>query len=91
MRRSSPGPRFATVEASAVEDDGTVARWLLTHAHGKLGNVLREALIRRDPALTKNAARELVVHLVPREPVRESRLLDLPRHLIGPATRVGEP
>jgi len=90
MRRSTPGPRLATVEASAVEDDGTVARWLLTHAHGKLGNVLRDALIRRDPTLTKNAARALAADLVPRELAREARLLDLPRHLIGPATRVGD-
>ena len=79
------------MEASAVDDDGGVTRWLLTHAHGKLGNVLRDALIRRDPTLTKNAARALAAQLVPRERVRESRLLDLPRHLIGPATRVGEP
>jgi N4-bis(aminopropyl)spermidine synthase len=104
IRRSTPGPKLATVEAGAVDDDGSsvTARWLLTHAHGKLGNVLRDALIRHDPALTKNAARALAAHLVPREPVRESRLLDLPRHLIGhvigqvvghatgPATRVGD-
>ena len=90
IRRSVPGPKLATVVAEAVDDDGSVARWLLTHAHGKLGNVLREALNRRDPALTKNAARALAVQLVPREPVREGRLLDLPRHLIGPATRVGD-
>ncbi len=94
IRRSVPGPKLATVEATAVSEDGStdggIARWLLTHAHGKLGNVLREALIRHDPALTKNAARELAAHLVPREPVRQSRLLDLPRHLIGPTTRVGD-
>jgi hypothetical protein len=91
MRRSTPGPKLATVEASAVDDDGSVTRWLLTHAHGKVGNVLRDALIRRDPTLTKNAARALAADLVPRELVRESRLLDLPRHLIGPTTRVGDP
>jgi hypothetical protein len=90
MRRSNPGPKLATVEASAVDDDGSVTRWLLTHAHGKLGNVLRDALIRRDPTLTKNAARAMAAQLIPRELVRESRLLDLPRHLIGPTTRVGD-
>ena len=97
LRRSSPGPTLATVEARAVDDDagdGGVGRWLLTHAHGKLGNVLRDALIRRDPELTKNQARAEAARLLPGEVTREARLLDLPRHLIGivgSATRPGQP
>ncbi len=78
LRRSTPSPRRATVEATAVDDDGSVARWLLTHAHGKLGNVLRDALIRQTPALTKNEARASIPDRLP----RESRLLDLPRAAI---------
>jgi hypothetical protein len=91
LRRSTPGPKLATIEATAVDDDGGIARYVLTHAHGKLGNVLRDALIRRDPALTKNQARAEAARLLPHPALRESRLLDLPRHLIGAATSMRQP
>jgi N4-bis(aminopropyl)spermidine synthase len=78
LRRSTPSPRLATVEATAVDDDGSVARWLLTHAYGKIGNVLREALIRQNPALRKNEARAQI----PARLRHESRLVDLPRRAV---------
>jgi len=91
LRRSTPGPKLATVEATAVDDDGGISWYVLTHAHGKLGNVLRDALIRRDPALTKNQARAEVARALPNDAIREARLLDLPRHLIGAATSTRQP
>ncbi|WP_345429963.1 bis-aminopropyl spermidine synthase family protein [Actinoallomurus vinaceus] len=83
LRRSTPTPRHAIVEATATTGDGAV-RWLLTHAHGKVGNVLREGLVRdsaRDgqPPMTKNEARAKARQLVAHQAWLDARLLDLPR------------
>ncbi|MEV0565142.1 bis-aminopropyl spermidine synthase family protein [Dactylosporangium sp. NPDC050588] len=81
-RRSTPSPRLAIVEAAAVRDGSrTAVGWLLGHAHGKLGNVLREGLV-REHGLTKNEARAKVAELVPPAWL-EARLLDLPRYAIA--------
>jgi hypothetical protein len=83
LRRSTPGPRQATVEATrrTPPDTPGVAGWLLTHAHGKAANVLREALLRADPALTRAEAQDRAeAALAPGH--RDARLLDLPRHAI---------
>jgi hypothetical protein len=62
-------------------DTPGVAGWLLTHAHGKAANVLREALLRADPALTRAEAQARAeAALAPGH--RDARLLDLPRHAI---------
>lgn len=80
-RRSTPSPRLAIVEATAVQDGGpTAVGWLLAHAHGKLGNVLREGLV-REHGMTKNEARARVAELAPPSWL-DARLLDLPRYAI---------
>lgn len=80
-RRSTPSPRLAIVEATAVQDGTrTAVGWLLAHAHGKLGNVLREGLV-REHGMTKNEARARVAELVPPSWL-DARLLDLPRHAV---------
>jgi hypothetical protein len=85
-RRSTPSPKLAIVEATAVQDGArTAVGWLLAHAHGKLGNVLREGLV-REHGMTKNEARAKVAELVPPSWL-DARLLDLPRHAV--ATLVG--
>ncbi|WP_433047265.1 bis-aminopropyl spermidine synthase family protein [Dactylosporangium sp. CS-033363] len=81
LLRSTPGPRQATVEATLRPDDG-VAGWLLTHVHGKIGNVLRDALIRADPALSRAAAQARAAELIGRDDFLDARLIDLPRHAI---------
>lgn len=82
LRRSTPTSDHAVVEATAVEP-GSVANRLLRRAHGKLGNVWREALIQRAGGqLTKNEARALVAGAVPRPDWLDARLLDLPRHAV---------
>ncbi|WP_426505119.1 bis-aminopropyl spermidine synthase family protein [Dactylosporangium sp. McL0621] len=83
LRRSTPGPKQAIVEAE-LRPAGGVAGWLLTHVHGKIGNVLRDALIRADPSLTRAAAQERAAELVGRPEYLDARLIDLPRHLIVP-------
>jgi N4-bis(aminopropyl)spermidine synthase len=95
LRRSTPGPEYAVVEASVVEASAVssagggalVAADLLRRAHGKVGNVWREALIRRDAGqagrpLTKNEARSLIAAAVTRQAWLDARLIDLPRHAI---------
>jgi hypothetical protein len=54
---------------------------MLTHAHGKLGNVLREGLV-REHGMTKNEARAKVAELAAPS-WHDARLLDLPRHAIA--------
>jgi hypothetical protein len=84
------------VEATAVEATAArsepgaapIARDFLCRAHGKIGNVWREALIRRsarrpDGPLTKNEARALVAEAVSRPAWLEARLIDLPRLAIA--------
>ncbi|GAA2627379.1 bis-aminopropyl spermidine synthase family protein [Dactylosporangium fulvum] len=78
-RRSTPDPDHAIVEAAAT-GAGDAAAWLLTHAHGKLGNVVRESLIRGSGGtLTKNEARAEAARLMDRPAWLDARLLDLPR------------
>jgi N4-bis(aminopropyl)spermidine synthase len=96
LRRSTPASRYAIVEATAVEATAArsepgaapIARDFLCRAHGKIGNVWREALIRRsarrpDGPLTKNEARALVAEAVSRPAWLEARLIDLPRLAIA--------
>ncbi|MFG2043265.1 bis-aminopropyl spermidine synthase family protein [Dactylosporangium sp. NPDC048998] len=89
LRRSTPGPRQATVEATLRPPGSTpsVAGWLLTHAHGKAGNVLREALLRADPALGRAEAQARAAAAIGRPDRLDARLLDLPRHAIVPLLR----
>jgi predicted methyltransferase len=90
LRRSTPTSSYAVVEASAVTSGPaarTVAHDLLCRAHGKVGNVWREALIRHsaerlDEPLTRNEARSLVAGAATRPAWLDARLIDLPRHAI---------
>jgi N4-bis(aminopropyl)spermidine synthase len=93
LRRSTPAPNYAVVEATAAtygHGSAPVAAGLLCRAHGKAGNVWREALIRRDAddaqqaggSLTKNEARSLIAGAVTRQAWLDARLIDLPRHAI---------
>ncbi|MGQ0842133.1 bis-aminopropyl spermidine synthase family protein [Actinokineospora sp.] len=80
FHRSTPDGKHAVVVAEPVPGDGVAAE-LLDHAHGKLGNVWREALIRAsDGAVTKREARERVAALVTDAGDLDLRLIDLPRH-----------
>jgi hypothetical protein len=74
-RRGQPDPRHAIVEATRVPDGGSLARYLLDRAHGKVTNTLREGLIATGRAATRNEARALVP-----DTYAGARLLDLPRH-----------
>jgi N4-bis(aminopropyl)spermidine synthase len=84
LRRSTPAPNYAVVEATAVEpgDGSPVAAALLSRAHGKVGNVWREALIREGESLSKNEARSIIASAVTRQAWLDARLIDLPRHAI---------
>jgi hypothetical protein len=88
LRRSTPTNRLAIVEATAVrpaDRPSTLAHWLLSRAHGKLGNVLREGLIRAAETgtpMTKHEARARAAALVPRPEWLDARLIDLPRHAV---------
>jgi N4-bis(aminopropyl)spermidine synthase len=90
LRRSTPGPHYAVVEATAVTsgpEAGTVAHDFLCRAHGKVGNVWREALIRHHAGrlgepLTRNEARSLVAGTATEPAWLDARLIDLPRHAI---------
>ncbi len=96
LRRSTPASSYAVVEATAVRfEHGTtpVAHHLLCRAHGKVGNVWREALIRcraerLGEPLTKNEARSMIAGVVTRQAWLDARLIDLPRHAIR--TLLGE-
>jgi predicted methyltransferase len=90
LRRSTPASSYAVVEATAVTpEQGTMAvpHELLCRAHGKVGNVWREALIRHSAErlgkpLTRNEARRLIGDAVTRQTWLDARLIDLPRHAI---------
>jgi N4-bis(aminopropyl)spermidine synthase len=69
------------VEATLRPDDG-VAGWLLTHVHGKVGNVLRDALVRAEPGLSRAEAQAQAAARIGRDDHLEARLIDLPRHTI---------
>jgi hypothetical protein len=96
LRRSTPAPNYAVVEATAVTSEpetGTVAHDFLCRAHGKVGNVWREALIRHHAGrlgepLTRNEARSLVAGTATEPAWLDARLIDLPRHAIR--TLLGE-
>ena len=102
LRRSTPDSGHAVVEADAVRGPQPagerLARRILERAHGKAGNVWREALIQLSreesgPPLTKNDARAAIRQAVSRPDVLGLRPVDLPRHqlralladLTGPA------
>ncbi|WP_020670545.1 bis-aminopropyl spermidine synthase family protein [Amycolatopsis nigrescens] len=80
LLRSTPDNTHAVVVADAVPVGE--ANPLLTKAHGKLGNVWREALISSsDGAMTKNDARAHIERHAPG--LSAHRLIDLPRHRIA--------
>jgi N4-bis(aminopropyl)spermidine synthase len=91
LHRSTPASRYAVVEATAARSEpgpAPIEHDFLCRAHGKTGNVWREALIRRsaqrpDGPLTKNEARSLVAGAVSRPAWLEARLIDLPRLAIA--------
>jgi hypothetical protein len=88
LRRSTPRPDRATVEATLrTPDKPDVAGWLLTHAHGKVGNVLRGALTHADPGLSREEAEARAAAVV-RPEHAQARLLDLPRGAIAELLRV---
>jgi hypothetical protein len=88
LRRSTPRPDRATVEATlrTAEEKPDVPGWLLTHAHGKVANVLREALLRADPALSRADAETRAAALAGPDHA-DARLIDLPRHAIAALLR----
>ncbi|MBW4716290.1 bis-aminopropyl spermidine synthase family protein [Saccharothrix obliqua] len=81
--RSTPDGGHCVVVADQVlpgtlDPGGLVVREVLTRAHGKVGNVWREALT-TVLRVTRREARELV----PQHDDLEHRLIDLPRHRIA--------
>ncbi|KAA2261018.1 putative methyltransferase [Solihabitans fulvus] len=86
--RSTPDNKHAVVLAeaapvAATDPAATVLRELLLRAHGKLGNVWREALINASRGeLTKKAAAQRVEAAAPDPAELDLRLIDLPRHRI---------
>jgi N4-bis(aminopropyl)spermidine synthase len=90
LRRSTPTPAHAVVEATAVDPgQSPVVHHLLTRAHGRTGNVVREALVRHaGNGLTKNEARAAVAEAVSRPAWLEARLIDLPRHALRTLCRL---
>lgn len=97
FRRSTPTPRHGIVEATAVrppaagpgaDPAAVLGHALLSRAHGKVGNVWREALIRaaretRGVTLTKNEARAAIERIAPDPGLLGLRLIELPRHRIA--------
>jgi len=80
-RRSTPGPRYAVVEAQRAQAASPV-RDVLDRAHGKVANTWREALVRAAGG-TKNEARERIRELARRPDLLDERLLALPRSAIA--------
>jgi predicted methyltransferase len=82
LLRSTPDRSHAVVIADAVTEPDPVLGTVLARAHGKLGNVLREALVAASGGtLTKNDARARVATLVGED--KAFRLIDLPRHRLA--------
>ncbi|MER5267487.1 bis-aminopropyl spermidine synthase family protein [Actinosynnema sp. NPDC002837] len=83
--RSTPDGKHCVVVADQVlagtlDVGGLAVREVLTRAHGKLGNVWREALVTATRgAMTKREARERIGE----HEDLELRLIDLPRHRIA--------
>ncbi|GAA0516618.1 methyltransferase [Saccharopolyspora subtropica] len=87
LHRSSPDSRHAVVVTQLRADD-SVAGFLLRRAHGKVGNIWREALIAHTEAtLTKREARDRVAELARDGDDLDLRLIDLPRHRIADIVR----
>jgi hypothetical protein len=86
LRRSTPGPRLAIVEADRADaaDPGELAvRGVLDRAHGKVANTWRESLIAATGAtMSRNEARERI-RTHDTAAVLESRLITLPRHRLA--------
>jgi hypothetical protein len=81
LLRSTPDATHAVVVADAAPGEEP-ARSLLGKAHGKLGNVWREALVQASGGtLTKNEARAIIGQRAPG--VSGYRLVDLPRHRLA--------
>jgi hypothetical protein len=92
LRRSTPGPRHAIVEAERVDTADLdpahrVVRGVVGHALGKLANTWREALVGAAAAegttLTKNEARARIRATGTTPELLEQPLLSLPRHEIA--------
>jgi hypothetical protein len=92
--RGQPDAGTTIVVATAVTGEGAgraggVARWMLSRAHGKVGNTWRDGLLAaaqqegRSGALTKREARALVEARSRRPDVLSARLIDLPRHQLA--------
>lgn len=83
--RNTPDPEHAVVVAESRADPADrVRRAVLDRAHGKLGNVWREALVRHGAvSLTKNAARAAVRAATTRPELLDSALVELPRHQLA--------
>ena len=85
LRRSTPGPRLAIVEADRCEPDdaaGLAVRGVLDRSHGKLANTWRESLIASSgpPRLTRNEARERIrTHVGADEHLLACRAIGWPR------------
>ncbi|WP_295145579.1 bis-aminopropyl spermidine synthase family protein [Saccharopolyspora sp.] len=85
FRRNEPDSRYALVEAALVgAPSARLTRQLLDRAHGKIGNVWRDGLVRfsRDSArgpMTKNAARERIQLTARRPDLLDATLIELPR------------
>ncbi|MGP4020388.1 bis-aminopropyl spermidine synthase family protein [Saccharopolyspora sp. 5N708] len=91
FHRSSPDSKHAIVVGELVEER-SVAGYLLHRAHGKVGNIWREALIAQsDVELTKREAKERVDGLAPNPIDLDLRLIDLPRHRITEVLRASTP
>ncbi|ASU77688.1 putative methyltransferase [Actinopolyspora erythraea] len=81
FQRGKPDANHALVVADRNKHGGGVAGHLSHRAHGKIGNIWREALIANsDTPLTKREAREHVEALVADSADLGLRLIDLPRH-----------
>ena len=79
---------FAAVDPATLDPAGRLVRWLLDRAHGRLGNVWRDGLIRIAPAaadqsLSQREALAVVRAAVDDPDVLDARLVDLPRHLLA--------
>jgi hypothetical protein len=93
LRRSTPGSRFAIVEADRrdtadLDPPGQAVRAVLDRAHGRVANTWREALIRASKGaggatLTKNEARARISAHANSVAVLEEQLLSLPRHQLS--------
>ncbi|SFD73704.1 Predicted methyltransferase [Actinopolyspora alba] len=84
FQRGKPDANHAVVVAERRKQGGGIAGYLSHRAHGKIGNVWREALIANSEApLTKRAAKAHVEALVADSTDLGLRLIDLPRHRLS--------